>query len=215
MRNSIKALIFDADGTLVDSEELGLDVLHELANAEGARLTREDCNRYFRGIRMALVSQKVASLVPDCRADFVDTFTQRVRAVTAQRMAQGLNALPGAHALLQNLRIPFCVATNGPQEKVQMTMRLSGLLPFVAGRIYTAYEVGSFKPDPGLFLHAAAELGVTASHCGVVEDSIAGIQAGLAAGMRVFSLHPEEGLPPEYAEKVTFIRDLSALTQHL
>ena len=215
IKRPIKALIFDADGTLVDSEEVGLDVVCELANADGARITRTECNLFFRGIRMALVSQKVASLLPACPPNYEADFTQCVRAATALRMEQGLAALSGAHALLKSLKIPFCVATNGPREKVTMTMRLTGLMPYVEHRLYTAYEVGSFKPDPGLFLHAANALNTAAADCGVVEDSIAGIQAGLAAGMQVFSLHPPASLPSELIEKITTIRDLPDLHQRL
>ena len=213
--DSVKAVIFDADGTLVDSEEMGLDVLHELANKEGAKLSRVECNHLFRGIRMAEVTRKIASLLPHSNATFETEFTARVRAATLARMQQSLSALPGAHALLKALQVPFCVATNGPREKVEMTMELTGLRPMLRERIFTAYEVGSFKPEPGLFLHAAAALQTAPQHCAVVEDSIAGIQAGLAAGMQVFSLHPPAGLPSDWSEKITTIRDLPDLHQKL
>ena len=80
------------------------------------------------------------------------------------------------------------VATNGPREKAELTLGLTGLLPHVGDRLFCAYEVGYWKPDPRLFLHAAQALGVPAATCAVVEDSRAGVEAGLAAGMRVFSL---------------------------
>jgi len=211
----LQAVIFDADGTLVDSEELGLDVLCELANAEGASISRTECNLLFRGIRMAEVTHKIASMLPHGNTDFEAEFTARVRAATLVRMQAGLDALPGALALLQALKVPFCVATNGPREKVEMTLQRTGLRPMLQDRIYTAYEVGSFKPEPGLFLHAAAQLQTAPQHCAVVEDSIAGIQAGLAAGMQVFSLHPPTGLPSELSGKITSIRDLPDLHQRL
>jgi HAD superfamily hydrolase (TIGR01509 family) len=96
--------------------------------------------------------------------------------------------MPGARELLQALRLPYCVATNGPREKAELTLGLTGLLPFFEQRLFCAYEVGSFKPEPGLFLHAAQALGVRPSHCAVVEDSLPGVCAGVAAGMQVFSL---------------------------
>ena len=60
-----------------------------------------------------------------------------------------------------------------------------------AGRIFSAYEVGSWKPDPGLFLHAAREMGVQPGACAVVEDSLLGVKAGIAAGMQVYAYAPE------------------------
>jgi beta-phosphoglucomutase-like phosphatase (HAD superfamily) len=75
--------------------------------------------------------------------------------------------------------------------------------------------VGSFKPAPGLFLHAAAALGVPPAECAVVEDSLPGVQAGLAAGMQVFTVHPREGMPPEVAQRVVFIAHLGELARWL
>ena len=100
-------------------------------------------------------------------------------------------------------------------EKVQLTLDLTGLLPYVGERIYSAYDHGCFKPDPALFLIAARDLGADPAHCAVVEDSVPGLLAGVAAGMRVFSLHPREGVPEAIADKITYIGGLSELIHHL
>ncbi|MDP5009075.1 MAG: HAD-IA family hydrolase, partial [Glaciimonas sp.] len=76
------------------------------------------------------------------------------------------------------------------------------------------YEVGAWKPDPTLFLHAAQQMGVAPSRCVVVEDSVPGARAGIAAGMRVFALQTgqvEADIPPQ----ATIIRQLSELHSHL
>jgi HAD superfamily hydrolase (TIGR01509 family) len=211
---SIQAVIFDADGTLVDSETPGMEVLYALACAHGAQLDRAQAYQQFHGGRMAdCVAWIAARLPPDpARApSFEADFVRQVRQQMEVRFRQGLQPLPGALALLQSLTIPFCVATNGPREKVELTLGLTGLRPLLGAHIYTAYEVGSFKPAPGLFLHAAQALGVAPAHCAVVEDSLPGVRAGLAAGMQVFSLHPRAGMPAEVAEQVTFIAGLEAL----
>jgi HAD superfamily hydrolase (TIGR01509 family) len=215
MTMSIEAIIFDADGTLVDSEVPGMDVLHELACALGLHLTREHAHQQFRGVRMADCVAWIGAQLASKPLDFDQAFTRQVRQATEARFRQGLLALPGAHELLKRLRIPFCVATNGPREKVELTLGLTGLRQYLGERIYCAYEVGSFKPEPGLFLHAAAALGTAPAHCAVVEDSLPGLQAGLAAGMQVFSLHPRAGVAPDIAERVTFIESLGALDRLL
>jgi HAD superfamily hydrolase (TIGR01509 family) len=208
---AIQAVIFDCDGTLVDSEVPSMDVIHEQACALGLVFTREQAHQQFRGVRMAEVIAWIAAQLPQVPDGFAEDFARKVRAAQAQRFAEGLDVIPGAFELLGALQIPFCVATNGPREKVELTLGLTGLRRFFPDHIFSAYEVGIYKPDPGLFLHAARVLGVAPAHCAVVEDSLPGIQAGLAAGMRVFCLLHPSVLPPDLAERVVCIRNLRDL----
>ena len=211
----INAVIFDCDGTLVDSEVPGLDVLHELTCSHGLRLSREQAHERFRGLRMANCISWIGSQLDNKPPGFEIDFMNEVRIATDARFRQGLRALPGAHELLQRIQMPFCVATNGPRNKVELTLGMTGLLPVFGERIFCAYEIGSFKPDPGLFLHAAGALGVAPSLCAVVEDSLPGVQAGLEAGMQVFTLHPRIGVPSEIADQITFIENLGVFDQHI
>lgn len=210
----IEAVIFDADGTLVDSEAPGLDVLHQQALALGLAWERAALHDRFRGVRMADCAARLAAEAGRSEPGFADDLLQRIRADMAVRFRQGLSPMPGASELLRRLAIPFCVATNGPREKVELTLGLTRLLPLLAGRIHSAYEVGSFKPDPELFLHAAASMGIDAERCAVVEDSLPGIEAGLAAGMQVFSLLPPAQTPAPLHRRVTFIGALAELDAH-
>jgi len=211
MHKNIRAVIFDCDGTLVDSEVPAMNVLHEMAIAAGLTLTRDESHVQFRGVRMADIMAWIGAQVPNKPAHFDADFIKKYRETTTQRFKENLNAMPGAVDLLRNLKIPFGVATNGPREKVQLTLDLTGLLPFVGDRIFSAYDHGSFKPDPALFLLAARTLGQEAQYCAVVEDSVPGLVAGVAAGMHVFSLHGRIGVPQEICERVHFIRSLSDL----
>ena len=211
----IAALIFDLDGTLVDSEAPGLDGLHRMAADLGAPWGREEMHARFGGVPMARCVSTIARHVSTQHQplDEVD-FLQQLRRNMAARFREGLDEIPGAMALLQRLQAmnkPFAIGTNGPREKAEITLGITGLRPFFGERLFCAPEVGSFKPEPGLFLHAAAALGVEPSGCAVVEDSLPGIQAGLAAGMRVFSLHPRQGLPAEVADRVHVIDGLPQL----
>ena len=211
----IAALIFDLDGTLVDSEAPGLDVLHQMAADLGAPWGREEMHARFGGVPMARCVSTIARHVSVQHQPLDEvTFLQQLRLNMAARFREGLDEIPGALVLLQRLQAlnkPFAIGTNGPREKAEITLGITGLRPFFGERLFCAPEVGSFKPEPGLFLHAAAALGVMPSACGVVEDSLPGIQAGLAAGMQVFSLHRRQGLPAEVAERVQFIDDLHQL----
>jgi len=176
------AVIFDCDGTLVDSERIGMDVMAEVAAERGARFDVDFGLREWRGLKMAecvtLIEAHCGVVLP---ADFVPEF--RLRSAAAFRSR--LEAIDGARELLTSLTVPFCVASSGPREKIELSLTVTGLLPLFSGRIFSAYEVGHWKPHPGLFLHAAASLGVAPHACLVIEDSTPGVDAGLAAGMQV------------------------------
>jgi HAD superfamily hydrolase (TIGR01509 family) len=131
------------------------------------------------------------------------TFVRDLRSRTADEFRRRLRPVEGAVELVQwvaTLPISICVASSGPREKVELSLSLTGLLPFFEGRIFSSYEVGAWKPDPGLFLHAAEAMGVAPGDCAVVEDSVPGLRAGLAAGMTVFAFQPhgvDPNTPPE------------------
>ncbi len=213
--SGLKALIFDADGTLVDSEVPGLDVLFDMAAPYWPGLTRPQAHDQFRGVRLAHCVAAIAQQAGCPGEAFEGPFLCDLRDAMARRFDQGLQPMPGAHDLLHALAIPFCVATNGPRQKVEQTLAQSGLRHYFGEHVYCAYEVGSFKPEPGLFLHAAHALGVPPTDCAVVEDSLPGVQAALAAGMRVFSLLPQHlahGVPEA---QVTFVESLQKVGEHL
>ena len=212
----IAALLFDLDGTLVDSEQPGLEVLHTMALGLGLNWSHEESLARFRGVPMAHCVSVIAEHLPADRPTLNEAaFLRELRSAMADRFRQDLQEIPGASALLAGLNIPFAVATNGPREKAALTLSLTGLDRWLQGRVFCAPEVGSYKPEPGLFLHAARALGCTPEQCAVVEDSLPGMQGGLAAGMRVFSLHPQEGLPEDIRRQVVFIDGLSDLQRWL
>jgi HAD superfamily hydrolase (TIGR01509 family) len=215
MATGIKAIIFDCDGTLVDSETPGLDVLYEEAVKLGIALSREEAHAEFRGKRMALCVESIGQRLAQRPASFEADFTAHVREAMAARFGEGLHPMLGALALVSRLQQPFCVATNGPREKAELTLGLTGLLPYFENRIFCAYDLGFWKPSPELFLHAARALGVEPQHCAVVEDSLPGIEAGLAAGMQVYSLCQPETVPPDFAARIEHISSLAVLDQVL
>lgn len=184
---NFEAIIFDSDGTLIDSETLGNQVIVDCVAELGLVLSLEEAVAAFRGRKMAdtlgLIEQRLGRALPE---DFLPELRERM----ALAFEESLQPMPGVPALLDALRVPYCVASNGPHEKMQVSLRATGLLPYFGERVYSAYEVGSWKPEPGLFLYAARSMGVAPERCAVVEDSILGVQAGMAAGMRVFGYAP-------------------------
>lgn len=209
---NLSAILFDLDGTLVDSERMGLDVLFDQAQGWRFPWSRQEMHHRFRGVPMAQCVAEIARHAPvDLPVLDEVQFLKDLRLAMAAQFRLALTEIPGAKALLQSLSIPFAVATNGPREKAELTLGLTGLRELLGDRVFCAPEVGSFKPEPGLFLHAAQALGCSPARCAVVEDSLPGLLAGLAAGMQVFSLHPPEGLPDDVAKGVVFVQGLPDL----
>lgn len=205
---SIRAIIFDCDGTLVDSERVGNAVLIECAEELGLSLTLETALEHFAGRKMAdtisLIEQWLGAPVPD-------SFLPTVRTRMADAFEERLKAMAGVHELLKSLAIPICVASNGPQEKMQVSLRVTGLLEYFPGRIFSAYDCGSWKPEPGLFLHAAKTMGVAPESCAVVEDSPLGIRAAKAAGMTAFGYAPDGAGASLSREGATVFHHMDAL----
>lgn len=207
---SYDAVIFDCDGTLVDSEGLACQAIVDHAAAFGVRLTLTDAVARFTGGRMADV---VAYLEKLRGAPLPADFTAEVRERMAAAFVANLRPIDGALDLVRSLTLPHCVASSGPREKIELSLSITGLLPYFEGRIFSAYEVGSWKPDPALFLHAARALGADARRCAVVEDSGHGIEAGLAAGMTVFALVDGTARPdlPRGVQPIGNLRELIPL----
>ena len=175
-------VIFDSDGVLVDSEIIALTVFARIATEEGVAISAEDAIRSFRGVKMADCVREVERRLG---RGVRDSFVADVRQATALAFDAELKPVEGIHAALAKITIPVCVASNGPMSKLTHALGLTKLLGRFEGRIFSAYEVGSWKPDPGLFLHAAQTMGAHPSRCVVVEDSLSGAFAAKAAGMKV------------------------------
>ena len=185
----IDAVLFDCDGVLVDSERVAVECIVEFAARYGARYEFEEALERFTGARMA---DNLRDIEARGKCKLPDDFEDSLRSHMAAEFETRLEPMDGAAALVESLDLPYCVVSNGPRSKMEVTLRIAGLLEHFAGRIVSAYEVGVWKPAPGLFLHAARMLGTPPERCAVVEDSDYGITAGVAAGMQVFALVPED-----------------------
>lgn len=175
-------VLFDCDGVLVDSERLSHAVLREMIAEYGVNLTLEQTLEQFMGTSDAKGLEVLEMLIGQPAPDnFLDRFNVR----SFEAFGKSLTAVPGVPQLLTHFQVPYCVASNGPREKMRFTLGHTGLLPFFEGRLFSAQDVQHPKPAPDLFLHAAASLGVSAGDCLVVEDSVTGVTAARRAGMRV------------------------------
>jgi len=209
--NAIDLVLFDCDGTLVDSEVVAAEAWSDYVARFGVDLTAREALTQFRGTSMKLCIARIEELHGK---PLPASFEQELRALMSEMLEARLQPIAGALEMVQALSIPYALASNAPHPKIELCLRLTGLLPYFAGRIFSAYDVQRWKPDPALFLFAAERLGVAPARCAVVEDSLPGVHAGLAAGMKVIALQ-EHGVHPEMPDEVSVITRLADLHPHL
>ena len=196
-------VIFDCDGVLVDSEIISAQVSSDCLKEIGVELSAEQILETYRGKSVAdcirMITEELSKLDSWKALDSAEKtergtqFWRHVQLQTLVVCEQHLEPVAGAIAVLDALRekqIPFCVASNGKHEKMRMTLAKTGIMPYVQGRVFSFEDVTRGKPAPDLFLHAAKSLNVAAEQAIVVEDSLTGIQAAVAAGMRPLGYCP-------------------------
>lgn len=180
-----KCIIFDCDGVLVDTEVTSNQVFVDLLKPYKVQMSLEEAIKKFSG---SSLSACIKNIEDHFEIKLSDSFEQEFRdAQTVIFKKDGVPAIPGIHELIDNISAPYCVASSGPQEKMAITLKSAELLEHFEGKIFSSYDINSWKPEPGIFLHAAEQMGFDPSECVVIEDSLVGVQAALAGGFDVFS----------------------------
>ena len=188
----IKAFIFDLDGVITDTAEYHYRGWKRLADEEGLSFTRED-NEHLRGVprRESLMLILKDRVYPEEKIHEMmerknNYYLAFIREITPRDL------LPGAKALLEEIRAAGLKNALGSASKNagEVIERLGIRDLFDA--ISDGFSVERQKPAPDLFLHAAAQLGLTPAECVVVEDAAAGIEAAIAGGFRSVGLGPDE-----------------------
>lgn len=196
MSGNTDLIIFDCDGVLVDSEHIVCRILAEEMNKLGLETSVEALDEEFSG-------RPAADCLLEIETRYGGPLPEHYFHNTERRIREAFHAelepVAGIEELLEHLSqvklqtgLKSCVASSGSHEKMQLTLNKTGLYDYFDGRIFSADDVSRGKPHPDLFLHAAQSMGVEPQHCLVVEDSIAGVKAAVAAGMAVvgYSRHP-------------------------
>ncbi|WP_158782448.1 6-phosphogluconate phosphatase [Pantoea sp. BAV 3049] len=181
---SVSCVFFDCDGTLVDSELLCTQAYVNTFALFGAELSLQEMFEKYKGVKLYDIIAEVCAehglnatkeeLEPAYRKEVARLFDEQLQPIT------------GAKALLEKITVPMCVVSNGTVGKMQHSLGLTGMLPWFEERLYSGYDINSWKPDPQLMFHAAEAMGVPVEQCILIDDSEAGARAGIAAGIPVF-----------------------------
>ncbi len=195
-RSRLRLVIFDCDGVLIDSEALCNSVVAAELTAAGWSMTVSDSHRLFLGLTFPDTQAAAeAHLGRSLGPDWADRLVARVTAV----MAAEATLIPGARAALEAtsaLGLPWRIASNSSHAEMAAKFARVGIADLVVGRIHSSEDMIALgkrgKPAPDLFLAAAEQEGVNPAGCLVIEDSVAGVQAAVAAGMDCLGFCPDD-----------------------
>ena len=193
----IDHLICDCDGVLVDSEVIADRVLFETLSSTFPGID-------FHAAVNAAFGQQTSRFLADVAArfnltmpeDFLETIEHRCEAA----IAESVSPINGVRDALRHVSLPAAVVSNSRLTRVHASVRRAGLEAIFGERIFSAEQVARPKPYPDVYLHASKQLGVEPARCLVVEDSISGLNAARAAGMKTIAFVGASHIPSGYAD---------------
>lgn len=192
-------VIFDCDGVLVDSELMVARAHARALAAAGMPIGEAEVMRRFTG---TADPEMYAILEAERGEPFPDAYHPDLKARIAESYRTELRAIDGVVEVLDAIRGPVCVASSAGPEKLRLGLEVTGLHDRFAPHIFSAAQVARGKPAPDLFLLAARTMGFAPADCLVIEDSIPGVQAGRAAGMRVIGFTGGGHCGPGHGERL-------------
>jgi len=211
-------LLFDCDGTLVDSEPLLATEMAVSLTRLGLPFAASDYAGEFRGARfrniVAILESRHGPVDPQRLADTETT----MRANLNHRLALELTPIEGAlEALARLADYPRGLVSNGPENKIRTSLATVGLAEHFGDNLFSGYSAQCWKPDPGLYLHAAEQMGYPPEACVAIDDGLVGVHAALAAGMTVIHLNrfPDAEETPEGALTITSMHQLPTVIGQL
>lgn len=176
-------VILDCDGVLVDSETISRRVLTGQLAEHGIDVDFDYFQQHFLGRSFPRVTEAIRTTF---KLSLGPEFEEEYRRRLLGSFENELKAVEGVEDMLDSLAVRTCVATSSTPVRLRRSLELTNLARWFGGDVFTASEVRNGKPAPDLFLHVARRMGVDPKRCLVVEDSIPGIKAGIAASMAVW-----------------------------
>lgn len=207
---TVDLVIFDCDGVIVDSEGLLNEIVAKSLTDHGLPISAEECHKRFVGGTMYILRDRAI----EAGAKLPESWVNEIYAEIFERLRQGVDVSKGFVELIDNLEehgVKIAVASNGPMDKMRASLGPSGLFDRLDGRIFSAHDHNTAKPEPKLLELAAQAAGVAIERAVMVDDSPAGVGAARAAGMRFigYAEHGnEDKLTEEGADIVYSMREL-------
>jgi HAD superfamily hydrolase (TIGR01509 family) len=192
-------VIFDCDGVLVDSEPIINQAHADVLTACGYPITEQNLVERFCGMSdqemLEIIEREWGRALPTSYAEHVGLMIEA-------GFRQSLAPIEGVAEALDSLTLPICVASSSSLEQIRRKLKITGLLGHFGEHLFSATMVTRGKPAPDLFLYAARRLATTPDRCLVIEDSPAGIDAALAAGMTAIGFCGGSHCGPEHGARL-------------
>jgi len=196
---SFDLVIFDCDGVLIDSEMLAVRADVACLAEEGIVQTEAQVLERYTGISIAGMT---ADLERRFGRKLRDDFVAHHDAQVSTLFETDLKAVVGIETVLDGLASPICVASSSTPERLRHALGLVGLYDRFHPHVFSSTMVARGKPAPDLFLHAAARMGVLPARCVVIEDSLPGVEAAVAAGMTAVGFVGGSHCQPGHADRL-------------
>ncbi|MCA0277705.1 MAG: HAD family hydrolase [Proteobacteria bacterium] len=200
--NQPDLVIFDCDGVLVDSEIIAARIEAELLTQAGFEISAEEIAESYAGLTFKDIMLKIEE---KAAIPFQASLISQAEEMVDRRLKTEVRAIEGVHEAVAAVTAPRCICSNSTNERIEMMLDRTRILPLFKGRIFSALETPSrkAKPAPDVFLHAAKTLGANPANTFVIEDSVHGISGAVAAGMRVIGFTGGAHSYPGHADALT------------
>ena len=184
------AVLFDCDGVLADTEMMANTLVAEQLTALGWPMTAAQSRETFLGLALPDMVPRIESRI----GPLPDAWAEELSTLIAHEMTRHTPPMPGAAAAVRAVvaaGVPVAVASNSARGELWAKMRSLGLATVFGERVFSFEDVDRPKPWPDMYLAAAASCGAAPQDCVVIEDSVPGVRAGIAAGCRVLGFAHE------------------------
>ncbi len=195
----IRLVIFDCDGVLLNSEEIGNRIEVESLKTLNINIDTEDYQRRFAGVT---TKNSFATIAQESGINISAQFLAETENKVVSALEKDVKVIPHVYDALQQIRFPKIVASNSHFDRLSKLLTLKKLIHFFDGYIFSADMVGHPKPAPDLYLYAANKMHIPTEECLVIEDSVTGIQAARQASMKVLGFINSQNATHESKEKL-------------
>ena len=196
---TIRHIIFDCDGVLIDSEEISMEIDRRLLAENGVHISEGEMHQRFVGKTFAaMVSEVEAQTGKPLPTDL----EARKDVLMLEVYRKELKPIAGVREALSAIAMPKSIGTNGPRARAMEALRIVGIQQHFGERMTTFEDVKNGKPAPDIYLLAAKRAGFAPAECAVVEDSVTGVAAAVAAGCVTFGFTGSQVHRSEHALKL-------------
>ncbi len=176
----IKLVVFDCDGVLVDTEATYSKITHKTLNDLGLDISLDGVRKKYCGVSLELLHSELEKELGVSLQEFINQFRKNEPALYGHpQMIQGIDKL------IAKIHLPKCVASSSPKAKLTEILNTTGLIKEFGENYFSAADLGKYKPEPDVYLHAVKTMGFEPKNAIALEDSVVGVTSAKRAGLKV------------------------------